>query len=77
MSREPNASRRPRLAPTVRCWYEPIDGATTVLVRPYLTAHEGEEEARSQRLRRDALWCATYGVGLDNRNIRACPGAAS
>ncbi|MGX4691705.1 hypothetical protein [Streptomyces sp. JNUCC 63] len=59
---------------TVRRWYEPIDGAATVLVRPYLTAYEREEKARIQRLRRDALWCATYGVDLDTRDIHACLG---
>ncbi|MFH9982849.1 hypothetical protein ACH4ND_27125 [Streptomyces sp. NPDC017179] len=68
-SREPRSPRRPLPAPTVRHWYEPIDGATTLLVRPYLTAHDREERARTQRLRRDVLWCATYGVDLDNRNI--------
>ncbi|WP_030899557.1 hypothetical protein [Streptomyces sp. NRRL S-474] len=28
----------PHPAPTVRAWYEPIDGSATRLVRPYLTA---------------------------------------
>ncbi|CAM5547317.1 hypothetical protein SALBM311S_08249 [Streptomyces alboniger] len=68
---------RPAIAPTVRLWYTPIDGASTPLVRPYLTAHEREEKARLQRLRRDTLWCATYGVDLDTRDIHACLGAAS
>ncbi|MDO0914307.1 hypothetical protein QQM39_26800 [Streptomyces sp. DT2A-34] len=68
---------RPALAPTVRLWYEPIDGATTALVRPYLAAYESEEKVRLQRLRRDILWCATYGVDLDTRDIHACLGAAS
>ncbi|MDX2825419.1 hypothetical protein PV416_31170 [Streptomyces ipomoeae] len=62
---------RALIAPTVQAWYEPIDGASTRLVRPYLAAHEREEKARIQRLRRDTLWCATYGVDLDNRDIHA------
>lgn len=66
-----------KIAPTVRLWYTPIDGASTPLVRPYLTAHEREEKVRLQRLRRDTLWCATYGVDLDTRDIHACLGAAS
>ncbi|MFF6781575.1 hypothetical protein [Streptomyces sp. NPDC012510] len=63
------------IAPTVQAWYEPIDGASTLLVRPYLTAHEREEKARIQRLRRDTLWCATYGVDLNSRDIHAWLGA--
>ncbi|WP_405614801.1 hypothetical protein [Streptomyces sp. NBC_00076] len=66
-----------RLAPTVRHWRTPIDGTSTALVRPYLAAHEREEQARLQRLRRGALWCATYGVDLDLRDIHAVLGAAS
>lgn len=68
---------RPPLAPTVRPWYTPIDGTSTPLVRPYLTAYEHEEKARLQRLRRDTLWCATYGIDLDTRDIHAVLGAAS
>ncbi|WKX09797.1 hypothetical protein [Streptomyces sp. NL15-2K] len=49
----------------------------SALVRPYLTAYEREEKARLQRLHRDILWCATYGVDLDTRDIHACLGAAS
>ncbi|GCB48611.1 hypothetical protein SNL152K_5937 [Streptomyces sp. NL15-2K] len=67
----------PHIASTVQAWYEPIDGSTTLLVRPYLTAHEREEKARLQRLRRDTLWLATYGVDLDTRDIHAWLGAAS
>jgi hypothetical protein len=62
---------RPAVAATVRTWYEPIDGAATPLVRPYLTAYEREEKARLQRLRRDTLWCATYGIDLDTRDIHS------
>lgn len=57
------------IAPTVRGWYEPIDGADVALVRPYLTAHEHEESARLQRLRRDTPWFAAYGVGPDTGDI--------
>ncbi|MGP4086056.1 hypothetical protein [Streptomyces sp. KR55] len=64
-------------APTVRPWFEPLDGTDNALVRPYLAAHEREEQARIQRLRRDILWCATYGVDLDTRDIHAALGAAS
>ncbi|MFD7403162.1 hypothetical protein ACFV7R_10915 [Streptomyces sp. NPDC059866] len=70
-------SPRPIPAPTVRRWYTSLDGAESRLVRPYLTAHEREEKARLQRLRRDILWCATYGVDLDARDIHAVLGAAS
>ncbi|MPY55130.1 hypothetical protein FPZ41_43925 [Streptomyces sp. K1PN6] len=71
------AQPHPVIAPTVRPWYEPIDSTSTPLVRPYLRACEREEKARIQRLRRDALWCATYGVDLDTRDIHAHLGAAS
>ncbi|WP_158708320.1 MULTISPECIES: hypothetical protein [unclassified Streptomyces] len=37
-SREAFTPSRPAIAPTVRAWYEPIDGSATRLVRPYLTA---------------------------------------
>ncbi|MGW3644950.1 hypothetical protein [Streptomyces sp. NPDC000878] len=57
------------VAPTVRPWYEPIDGTTTVLVRPYLAAYEHEETARLQRLRRDTPWFAAYGVDLDALDV--------
>ncbi|MFI1352856.1 hypothetical protein ACH4TV_04610 [Streptomyces sp. NPDC020898] len=68
----PQASRRtkPRVpvAPTVRAWYEPIDGASIALVRPYLTAYEHEETARLQRLGRETPWFAAYGVDLHSRD---------
>ncbi|MER6087281.1 hypothetical protein [Streptomyces bluensis] len=73
----PSGLPRPVPAPTVRPWYEPIDGTSTPLVRPYLRAYEREEKARIQRLRRDSLWRATYGVDLDTRDIHAHLGAAS
>ncbi|MFC7894661.1 hypothetical protein [Streptomyces sp. NPDC057381] len=66
-----------RASPTVRHWHTPIDGSSTPLVRPYLTAYERDEKARIQRLRRDILWCATYGVDLDTRDIHARPAVAS
>ncbi len=64
-------------ASAARHWNEPIDGASTPLVRPYLTAYERDEKARIQRLRRDILWCATYGVDLDTRDIHARPEVAA
>ncbi len=71
------AAPRPVPAPTVRRWYEPIDGSETLLVRSYLAAYEWQEKARIQRLRRDILWCATYGVDPDTRDVHAVLGAAS
>ncbi|MEU0740960.1 hypothetical protein [Streptomyces sp. NPDC006134] len=68
---------RDAVAPTVRSWYTPIDGTSTLLVRPYLTAHEREEDARLQHLWRDIPWRAAYGVGLGARDVHARPGAAS
>ncbi|WP_328632178.1 hypothetical protein [Streptomyces sp. NBC_00356] len=56
-------------APTVRHWHEPLDGADNALIRPYLHALEADAKARLQRMRRDALWCATYGVDIDVRQI--------
>ncbi|WP_245936331.1 hypothetical protein [Streptomyces cahuitamycinicus] len=76
-SREVSAPSCPAIAPTVRAWYEPIDGSATPLVRPYLTAHEREEKARLQRLRRGPLRLAAYGVDLDTRDIHACLREAS
>ncbi|MEU3900931.1 hypothetical protein [Streptomyces sp. NPDC045251] len=76
----PDARRLRRtaaLAATVRHWHTPLDGSPTPLVRPYLTAYERDEKARIQRLRRDILWCATYGVDLDTRDIHARPAVAS
>ncbi|MEU4982689.1 hypothetical protein [Streptomyces sp. NPDC021969] len=70
-------SQRPSPTRIVRHWHEPIDGSSTPLVRPYLTAYERDEKERVQRLRRDVLWCATYGVDLDTRDIHACSAAAS
>ncbi len=64
-------------ASAARHWNEPIDGTSTPLVRPYLTAYERDEKARIQRLRRDILWCATYGVDLDTRDIHARPEVAA
>ncbi|MFJ4563963.1 hypothetical protein ACIP4U_09640 [Streptomyces caelestis] len=76
-SHEVLAPSRPAIAPTAWAWYEPIDGSSTPLVRPYLTAHEREEKAGLQRLRRDPLRLAAYGVGLDTRDIDACLREAS
>uniref|UniRef100_A0AAU2A8M9 Uncharacterized protein n=1 Tax=Streptomyces sp. NBC_00093 TaxID=2975649 RepID=A0AAU2A8M9_9ACTN len=56
-------------APTVRAWYEPIDGADVALVRPYLTAYEREETARLQQLRSNTPWFAVYRADPDARDI--------
>ncbi|MFF5453014.1 hypothetical protein ACFY40_17460 [Streptomyces sp. NPDC012950] len=50
----------------------PLDGARSPLARPYL----GTATARAaQRRRRRALWLATVGVDVDQRNIHAgCSG---
>lgn len=48
---------------------EPLRGEDTVLVRPYLVAHEREQEARRQRARRQELWLALYGVEFGPRMI--------
>ncbi len=46
----------------------PIDGSRSPLERPYLAA----ASARAvQRRRRRALWLATVGVDVDQRNIHA------
>ncbi|GHH87076.1 hypothetical protein [Streptomyces capitiformicae] len=47
------AAHRGPAAPTVRCWYEPLDGTSQALAHRYLAAYEHEEEAGVQPLRRD------------------------
>jgi hypothetical protein len=42
-------------APTVRHWYEPLDGAANRLVRPYLTAHERGGTSRRFPVRAGAV----------------------
>ncbi|MFF3334729.1 hypothetical protein ACFYWX_35205 [Streptomyces sp. NPDC002888] len=39
------------------------------MVRPYLVAHERQEEARRQRARRRALWFAVHGIDIGPRVI--------
>lgn len=65
------ARLRPLISPTVQAWYEPIDGTTTRLVRPYLTVYERDEEARLQRRRDDTLWSVTHRIDLNTRGIHA------
>ena len=67
---------RTAIAETVRAWYEPIDGTTTALVRPYLAAYECDERAHFQQLRRDTLRHATYDVIPDSQGIYGRLGAA-
>ncbi|MFG2838185.1 hypothetical protein ACGFYE_24625 [Streptomyces zaomyceticus] len=45
-----------------------LDGARSPLERPYLAASSGRAV---QRRRRRALWFATVGVDVDQRNIHA------
>ncbi|MEV8590209.1 hypothetical protein [Streptomyces sp. NPDC051180] len=45
-----------------------LDGARSPLERPYLAAASPRDE---QRRRRRALWLATVGVDVDQRNIHA------
>ncbi|MFF8592644.1 hypothetical protein ACF061_14565 [Streptomyces sp. NPDC015220] len=75
--RAPKLPPRKALAPTVRHWHTVLDGSETLLVRPYLTAHERAERTRVQRPRRDVPWPAAYGVDLDDRDIHVCLGAAA
>ncbi|MEU6984586.1 hypothetical protein ABZ946_14375 [Streptomyces sp. NPDC046324] len=56
----------PRRSPYAREQAMLLDGARSPLERPYLTA-----AARVQRRRRRALWLATVGVDVDQRNIHA------
>ncbi|MFC8791862.1 hypothetical protein [Streptomyces cinereoruber] len=46
----------------------PLDGARSPLIRPYLATATSRA---AQRRRRRALWLATVGVDVDQRNIHA------
>ena len=76
----PQACRRTKpgisVAPTVRAWYESIDGTANALVRPYLAAYECDERAHLQWLRHDTSWRATYDVARDPQDIHTQLGAA-
>ncbi|MFI8425313.1 hypothetical protein [Streptomyces sp. NPDC085460] len=51
---------------------ETFDGEGTALVRPYLVAHERQEEGARQRWRRACLvLAADFGVDLDTRDVHA------
>jgi hypothetical protein len=67
---------RPASLPRPRSPYglhAPLDGADSVLVRPYLVAHEREaEEAALQQRRRLALvLAADFGIDLDRHLVGA------
>ncbi|MFC8866740.1 hypothetical protein ACFUAC_03620 [Streptomyces sp. NPDC057148] len=47
-----------------------LRGEDNVLVRPYLLAHERQEEARRRQARRRALRFAVHGVDLGPRVLR-------
>ncbi|MGW7290615.1 hypothetical protein ACWGH4_34660, partial [Streptomyces sp. NPDC054847] len=49
-----------------------LDGARSPLARPYVEAYSC---TAVQRRRRRALWLATVGVDIDQRNIHAAGGA--
>ncbi|MGN9792393.1 hypothetical protein ACTMTU_15025 [Streptomyces sp. OZ13] len=49
-----------------------LDGARSPLARPYVEAYSCPA---AQRRRRRALWPATVGVDIDQRNIHAAGGA--
>ncbi|MFF7182884.1 hypothetical protein [Streptomyces sp. NPDC008121] len=68
----PPPAPRHRAAPARRSPYAReqatlLDGARSPLERPYLPG----AAARAQRRRRRALWLATVGVDVDQRNIHA------
>ena len=67
------APRPPRIpaqrrSPCTREQATILDGARSPLARPYLEAHSCPV---AQRRRRRALWLATVGVDIDQRNIHA------
>ncbi|MGW4162195.1 hypothetical protein [Streptomyces sp. NPDC004788] len=60
-------ARRPR-SPYAREQALLLDGARSPLARPYVS---GLAARAAQRRRRRALWLATVGVDIDQRNIHA------
>ncbi len=44
-----------------------LRGEDTVMVRPYVVAHERRQQVRRQSARPRALWTAVAGVALDPR----------
>ncbi|MFJ3692633.1 hypothetical protein ACIPW9_00785 [Streptomyces sp. NPDC090052] len=54
----------------------PLRGEDTLLVRPYLLAHEQRAHAQQQRARRRALWLAVHGVDVGPRWIHGIEVAA-
>ncbi|WP_328944120.1 hypothetical protein OG259_23925 [Streptomyces sp. NBC_00250] len=57
-----------RRSPYAREQAMPLDGARSPLERPYLAPPSARG---AQRRRRRALWLATVGVDVDQRNIHA------
>jgi hypothetical protein len=47
----------------------PLRGEDVALVRPYVTAHEHQREARLRRHRRRALWLAVHRIDIGPRLI--------
>ncbi|MEU8695135.1 hypothetical protein [Streptomyces sp. NPDC048665] len=67
----PDVRRTPEPLPTHRspyCLHEPIDGSTTLLVRPYLAALDLERTHQARR-RLALVLAADFGVDLDQHLI--------
>lgn len=67
-----HTSQRPHVSaarPTTRPAEPASRGEDIGHVRPYLVAHERQQEARRQRARRRTLWLALHGVDIDPRVI--------
>ncbi|MFG2132274.1 hypothetical protein ACGFNV_31295 [Streptomyces sp. NPDC048751] len=47
----------------------PLRGEDNAMIRPYLVAHERQEEARRQRARGRAMWLAVHGIDIGPRVI--------
>lgn len=63
----------------------PLDGDTVAMVRPYVVAHERQQEVRRlrrcaerrlRRRRRRALWLAVHGIDVGPRRIHGVRVAA-
>ncbi|MFE5394907.1 hypothetical protein ACFQ9U_10100 [Streptomyces sp. NPDC056568] len=64
---EPTASPYPPDVTVRRTGLPALRGEDNVLVRPYLLAHERQEEARRRHARRRALRFAVHGIDVGTR----------
>jgi hypothetical protein len=74
----PNVSHAPEPLPTHRSPYglhDPIDGGTTLLVRPYLSALDLERTQQARR-RLALVLAADFGIDVDQQLI-GTPGVAA